>query len=302
MTNNNQDDANSRGDAQSGSTFITASAWILLIANLATTPIWSSTISQDPAAILGGTTGRAIVFPLLVVALFQISSQNRNTRSRLLIFNWTSLLVLVVGISNILTIGDRLVQRHLNQVQGECLAFYGQEIGPSVSVSDIANFCMCFADAWKRDLEIEDKRERYSQNPNAPWITERSRAFLGNCGGGSIGLRSTVDNFTNELPLKLFEGVHLVKVDSSENQLLMELQLDGQEVELPNREPFTNLWSQSITEMLCAEPKFRSLLDFGVTIYTEFTDLNANALMDMELNSSDCKAAEYVSFPSMRQF
>lgn len=39
----------------------------------------------------------AIVIPIIVVTLFQIGKRFRNLRSRLLIFNWTSLLLLVVA-------------------------------------------------------------------------------------------------------------------------------------------------------------------------------------------------------------
>lgn len=74
---------------------------VLIIVNLILAPIWMLKIHGDFSFAMGETVGRAILNPLIVVALFQIGKSFRNRRSRFLVFNWTSVLMAAVSLQKI---------------------------------------------------------------------------------------------------------------------------------------------------------------------------------------------------------
>lgn len=60
--------------------------------------------STDMAGKIGYIMAQVILFPMLVVGVFQIGYQFRNTKSRYKIFMWSSLLVSLSICGNILSI------------------------------------------------------------------------------------------------------------------------------------------------------------------------------------------------------
>ncbi len=62
----------------------------------------SSTNPNSSAQLLGYVMGQVFLFPALVVLLFQFAGRFRNPRSRIKIFLWASILLILSNISNLM--------------------------------------------------------------------------------------------------------------------------------------------------------------------------------------------------------